>query len=80
MALAYVAWLVVQRPRGWSSPAVEVRDSSIHGKGVFAKKHIPNETIIGSYPGRVRTSQGVRPAHISWQYSKASRRLSADHI
>jgi uncharacterized protein len=30
---------------------IEVRDSPIHGRGVFARRRIPAETLVGSYEG-----------------------------
>jgi SET domain-containing protein len=38
------------------SALLEVRDSPIHGKGAFATRRIPAETLIGEYEGE-RTSE-----------------------
>lgn len=38
-------------------PAVEVRDSTVHGKGVFALRDLPAGTPIGRYGGRRYTPQ-----------------------
>eukprot|EP00976_Prorocentrum_cordatum_P026929 546900-Prorocentrum_minimum.AAC.2 len=46
------------RPRGSPSAKlieVRVKDSNTHGFGVFAKEDIPQGTVLGSYPGRLRT-------------------------
>jgi hypothetical protein len=57
---AYIAAVYPDRPRGRSSTdLIEVRDSPIQGKGVFAKQTIPDNTIIGTYPGRPRTGQAM---------------------
>ena len=46
----------VDRPVGWSDQAlVEVKESPIHGRGVFARAVIPAGTTLGEYPGRVRS-------------------------
>ena len=37
----------------------QVRESAVHGKGVFAKAPIAEETVLGAYPGRVRTPSEV---------------------
>ena len=34
-----------------------MRDSSIHGRGVFAAAPIPESTVLGQYPGRLRTPE-----------------------
>jgi hypothetical protein len=31
---------------------IEVRESPIHGNGVFAKRRVPRRTLIGQYEGR----------------------------
>jgi SET domain-containing protein len=38
-------------PPIWSSPLIEVRDSGVHGRGVFAVAHIPKGTRILEYLG-----------------------------
>ncbi|KXZ47598.1 hypothetical protein GPECTOR_34g757 [Gonium pectorale] len=44
------------RPRGWSrTDLLEVRASPIAGRGVFARAPIPARTVLGSYPGRLRS-------------------------
>jgi hypothetical protein len=48
-----------QRPRGWSSSAVEVEESPVHGRGLFAVRHICAGETIGAYPGLVRNSAQV---------------------
>ena len=37
----------------------QVRDSAVHGKGVFARASIATGTVLGAYPGRARTPQQV---------------------
>lgn len=57
-ACAIVLWQC--RPRGWSdSGLVAVKDSSIHGKGLFAVCLIPEGSVIGEYPGLLRNSAQV---------------------
>ncbi|KAG7667764.1 hypothetical protein NADE_002598 [Nannochloris sp. 'desiccata'] len=54
---AYLAAAWPLRPRGWSrTDLIEVRDSQVQGKGIFATENIPENTILGAYPGRPRTS------------------------
>lgn len=54
-----IAVYTSKRPVGWSSPAVEVKDSTVSGRGVFAVHSIAAETVIGRYPGRLRTATEV---------------------
>jgi len=42
---------------------VYVDDSSIHGKGLFAKTFIPSGTVIGVVQGRPTTTDGD---HVLW--------------
>ncbi|GIL78343.1 hypothetical protein Vretifemale_7709 [Volvox reticuliferus] len=45
------------RPRGWSRrDLLEVRQSNIAGRGVFARTLIPAGTVLGAYPGRLRSA------------------------
>jgi len=54
---AYLAAAWPLRPRGWSrTDILEIRDSQVQGKGIFATENIPENTILGAYPGRPRTS------------------------
>lgn len=54
-SLAYVAAGWPGRPRGWCNrELVEVRDSGLAGRGVFAAAGIPAGTVLGAYPGRPR--------------------------
>eukprot|EP00892_Ulva_mutabilis_P003815 jgi/Ulvmu1/1805/UM119_0023.1 len=55
----FVGVCISNRPVGWSSPAVEVRESPVSGKGVFAVASIEAETVIGRYPGLLRTAQEI---------------------
>ncbi|KAG2489489.1 hypothetical protein HYH03_011942 [Edaphochlamys debaryana] len=44
------------RPRGWSrQDLLEVRASAIAGRGLFARASIPSGTVLGAYPGRLRS-------------------------
>ncbi|GFR44579.1 hypothetical protein Agub_g5854 [Astrephomene gubernaculifera] len=53
-AAALVAYQ--ERPRGWARrELLEVRASPISGRGVFARAPIPSGTLLGSYPGRLRS-------------------------
>jgi len=45
-------------------PGVEVRDSLIHGLGVFALQNLPKGSDIGRYDGRRYTARQI--ARISW--------------
>lgn len=44
---------------------VEVRESGIHGKGVFAKTHIKKEQYIGYYSGKPAKRNGTYVLWIS---------------
>ena len=46
-----------------SDPLVYVKDSSIHGKGLFAKSFIPSGTVIGVVQGSPTTTNGD---HVLW--------------
>ena len=65
-ALAAAGWAYLKRPRGWSSGAVVVRQSPIHGKGVFASRDISAGEVLGCYPGLVRPPEAVRSATDRW--------------
>lgn len=53
-----------QRPVGWSIAAVQVRNSPVSGKGVFAVEEIAAETVIGRYPGVLRSAAEVTVPHL----------------
>jgi hypothetical protein len=36
---------------------LQVRESRIAGRGLFARMTIPPGTVLGAYPGRVRTPE-----------------------
>ncbi|GLC36689.1 hypothetical protein PLESTB_000130700 [Pleodorina starrii] len=57
-AVAAAAMAAYQsRPYGWSRrDLLEVRQSNIAGRGVFARAPIPAGTVLGSYPGRLRSA------------------------
>ena len=38
---------------------VEVKESSIHGKGLFAASVIPSETFVGNYEGETTEEDGT---------------------
>ena len=38
---------------------MQVRQSEVAGRGVFARARIPAGTVLGAYPGRPRTPQGM---------------------
>lgn len=58
--LAVILGLYVsQRPVGWSIPTVQVRESPVSGRGVFAAEEIDAETVIGRYPGVLRSAAEV---------------------
>lgn len=48
--------LYERRPRGWLTPGLlHVRDSRVAGRGCFAAVDMAHGTIIGAYPGRLRS-------------------------
>eukprot|EP01025_Chloroclados_australasicus_P004217 TRINITY_DN1100_c2_g1_i1.p2 TRINITY_DN1100_c2_g1~~TRINITY_DN1100_c2_g1_i1.p2 ORF type:complete len:224 (-),score=23.15 TRINITY_DN1100_c2_g1_i1:292-963(-) len=53
---AYLAASWLDRPRGWAlDDVLMVQESPVHGRGVFAKEDIPKGTVIGVFPGRMRS-------------------------
>lgn len=58
---AYVAAVWPTRPRGWArKDLLQVEQSPVAGKGVFAVAPIPSGTVLGGYPGRLRTIEQMR--------------------
>jgi len=55
--LAGGAAIWTRRPLGSSCETIEVRESSIHGRGVFATASIPAGARLGVYPGVPRSPQ-----------------------
>lgn len=47
------------------NPKVQVKDSPIHGRGVFARVDIPAFTFIGRYEGEITDEDGM---HVLWLY------------
>ncbi|EFN57586.1 hypothetical protein CHLNCDRAFT_51149 [Chlorella variabilis] len=59
-AAAYAAAVWPDRPRGWCfNELLAVRSSPVAGRGVFATVRIQEGTVLGAYPGRPRTPQGM---------------------
>ncbi|CAG9462484.1 unnamed protein product [Pedinophyceae sp. YPF-701] len=58
---ALFAACLVERPRGGTArqDLMVVKDSPVHGRGVFASQVIPAGTVLGIYPGRVRTPNAM---------------------
>jgi SET domain-containing protein len=46
-----------KKPRGVTPPFIELRQSEIHGLGVFATQALPAGTVIGRYAGRRYTEK-----------------------
>jgi hypothetical protein len=49
-------------PDCWLHPSAEVRDSSIEGKGLFAREPIPADTVVSRVGGRLVSSAELRAA------------------
>lgn len=49
------------------NPRVVVKDSPIHGRGVFARQNIPAFSYIGRYEGQVTDEVGM---HVLWLYDE----------
>jgi hypothetical protein len=69
----YAAGVWPNRPRGWCrKDLLEVKSSSVQGRGIFARKYIPERTILGAYPGRLRSAHDmatkIESAPLSGQY------------
>ena len=52
-------------PNYTNNPKVMVKDSPIHGRGVFARVDIPAFTYIGRYEGTATDEDGM---HVLWLY------------
>lgn len=52
-------------PNYTDNPKVMVKDSPIHGRGVFARVDIPAFTYIGRYEGTATDEDGM---HVLWLY------------
>lgn len=50
-----------------SNPLAYVDASPIHGKGLFARVDIPEETFIGTYSGPATDVDGM---HVLWLYNE----------
>lgn len=69
----YAAGVWPNRPRGWCrKDLVEVGNSTVQGRGIFARKFIPERTVLGAYPGRLRSAHEmalkIETAPLSGQY------------
>ena len=49
------------------NPRVLVKDSPIHGRGVFARQDIPAFSFIGRYEGQMTDKDGM---HVLWLYDE----------
>ena len=49
------------------NPRVVVKDSPIHGRGVFARQDIPAFSYIGRYEGQMTDEDGM---HVLWLYDE----------
>lgn len=54
-------------PRYKQNPKVIIKDSPIHGRGVFARVDIPAFTLIGRYQGEFTDEDGM---HVLWLYDE----------
>ncbi|KAF5827033.1 hypothetical protein DUNSADRAFT_1478 [Dunaliella salina] len=53
---AVAIWMWQGRPVGWVQPGMlEVRPSQTAGLGLFTRVPVPSGTVLGSYPGRIRS-------------------------
>jgi len=53
---ALAIWMWQGRPVGWVQPGMlEVRPSQTAGLGLFTRVPVPCGTVLGSYPGRIRS-------------------------
>ncbi|MBL38874.1 MAG: SET domain-containing protein-lysine N-methyltransferase [Xanthomonadales bacterium] len=50
-----------------TNPLAYVGNSPIHGKGLFARKAIPNDTYVGTYEGPATQEDGM---HVLWLYNE----------
>lgn len=50
-----------------TNPLAYVADSPIHGKGLFARVDIPEDTWIGTYEGPATKTDGM---HVLWLYDE----------
>ena len=71
----------MQNLRNFEHPYIEVRESAIHSRGVFAKTAIPAETEIIEYLGeKITKAESERRAQIPLSRHKADRRQGAVYI
>jgi len=54
-----------------TNPRVEVATSAIHGRGLFARKAIANESFIGTYAGKRTQKNGM---HVLWIWNEENDR------
>lgn len=54
---------VLRTPSVPQHPAIEVRDSGVHGKGVFATADIPKNTTLVEYVGELLTWKKAQKRH-----------------
>lgn len=52
-----------------NNPLLRVANSSIHGRGLFARENIPAEAFIGNYAGKPTQINGM---HVLWTWDEDS--------
>ena len=57
------------------SPYLSVRESNIHGQGLFAARFIPEGTELGEYEGPVVVESGP---HVLWCYDEHDNEYGID--
>ena len=63
------------------SKDIEIRDSKLHGKGVFAKTHIPKNTIITFYPAHaIGLNDDLIIANADLDFSKVIKKCKYDKL
>lgn len=64
-----------------SSPFIEVRNSKVHGSGIFAQKFIPKATKIIEYVGeKITSEEGDKRSDKQIEFSKSNPKFGAVYI
>ena len=60
------------------SPLIAVRESSIHGRGLFAAQPIPEGTVLGHYEGPHVFDESDDGPHVLWVWIDVERMVGID--
>ena len=60
------------------SPLIAVRESAIHGRGLFAARFIPVGTVLGAYEGPQVLDEADDGPHVLWVWVDDERMVGID--